>query len=104
RAKEPTCSDSFLGSGHAGGQSGEMEAAAVSSGSTVATFRAAAERLGAHPQDHGWRELYRLLAAGLATPPAPRLAELVTAVRAARPDSADAPLRALVGIAGRPLR
>jgi len=78
-----------------------MEAAAVSSGSTVATFRAAAERLGAHPQDHGWRELYRLFAAGLATPPAPRLAELVTAVRAARPDSGDEHLVTLVGIAVR---
>lgn len=71
----------------------------MTSGSAVATFQAAARRLGEHPQDHGWRELYRLFAAGLAGDRTPRLAALVAAVRTARPDSGDEHLVTLVGIA-----
>lgn len=67
--------------------------------SAVAAFQAAARRLGDHPQDHGWRELYRLFAAGLAGGQAPRLAAVVSAARSARPDSGDEHLVTLVGIA-----
>lgn len=58
----------------------------------------AAVRLGDHPQDHGWRELYRLFAHGLETD-APRLTEAVLAHQQARPvDSASHRLTVL-GIA-----
>lgn len=70
----------------------------------VAEFQAAARRLGDHPQDHGWRELYRLFAAGLASDQAPELAELVATAASAR-TSGTSPthLVTMVGIAVRAL-
>lgn len=63
--------------------------------------RVAAGKLGQHPQDHGWREFYRLLAHGLATPARelPQLHDLVDSAFAGRPTSSDSHLVALLGIA-----
>lgn len=46
-------------------------------GPAVERIRAAATALGQHPQDHGWRELYRLFATGLDGGEAPQLREVV---------------------------
>lgn len=67
----------------------------------VAAFAAAARRLGDHPHDHGWRELYRLFAYGLTERPAPQLTRAVDAARAHRPGSSDEHLVTLLGIAVR---
>ncbi|MPZ28161.1 MAG: hypothetical protein GEV12_17575 [Micromonosporaceae bacterium] len=61
--------------------------------------RAAASKLGRHPQDHGWRELYRLLAHGLSRPDTPHLHDLAAAALAGRPTSSDTHLVTLLGIA-----
>lgn len=82
---------------------------------------AAARRLSQHPHDHGWRDLYRLIAAGLAAPDpaapepealdptapdpaataAPALARVLRHARAGRPASSDVHLVTLLGIAVR---
>lgn len=60
--------------------------------------QAAAARLGRHPQDHGWRELYRLFAAALQER-APAFSTAVTQAAAARPESGDTHLVTVIGIA-----
>ena len=70
----------------------------------VAEFQAAARRLGDHPQDHGWRELYRLFDAAVASGQAPELVDLVATAAAARsPTSSPSHLVTVVGIAVRSL-
>lgn len=71
----------------------------------VASVGAAATRLGRHPQDHGWRELYRLLAHGLdrGQTSAPQLYGVVTGALAARPTGSPTHLVTLLGIAVRSL-
>jgi hypothetical protein len=58
----------------------------------------AATALGGHPQDHGWREFYRLLAFSIERR-SPALLSLVDAVIAARPDFAAAHMVTMLGIA-----
>lgn len=72
-----------------------MEAAA----SSAEALRRAAHRLGQHPQDHGWRELYRLFAHGLGSGRAPQLIDLAEFARAARPHDSDVHVITLLGIA-----
>ncbi|HEY8474376.1 MAG TPA: hypothetical protein VIL37_17310 [Natronosporangium sp.] len=63
-------------------------------------IRAAAHRLGRHPQDHGWRDLYRLFAYGLARPAAaPRLTSIATAAHHRLPTRSAVHLVTLLGIA-----
>lgn len=62
-------------------------------------IRVAAQRLGQHPQDHGWRELYRLIAYGLGNGHAPQLVNVVRRARAARHYDSDAHILTLLGIA-----
>jgi hypothetical protein len=64
----------------------------------LAQLQAAAARLGAHPQDHGWRGLYRLIAAALAQD-RPHLHHLLDKAAADRPESIDTHLITLLGIA-----
>lgn len=59
----------------------------------------AARRLGTHPYDLGWRELYRLFGYGLADRAAPQLTQVVTTARATRPDGSDPHLVTMLGIA-----
>jgi hypothetical protein len=59
----------------------------------------AAARLGRHPQDHGWRELYRLFAHGLDGDHAPQLREVVRTALAGRPGGSPGHLVTLLGIA-----
>lgn len=69
-------------------------------GGAVDDMQAAARRLGRHPQDHGWRELYRLFAYGLAHPAAaPTLAGIATTARARHPERSAVHLVTLLGIA-----
>ncbi|MEU5874157.1 hypothetical protein AB0A73_21705 [Glycomyces sp. NPDC047369] len=66
----------------------------------LSRLRDAAVRLGAHPQDHGWRELYRLFAVALAAPAsAPVFAAAAVEGAAARPESGDSHLVTVLGIA-----
>jgi hypothetical protein len=68
-------------------------------GAAVERVRAAADRLGRHPQDHGWRELYRLFAAGLDGGEAPQLRAVVTTALAQRATGSPHHLVTLLGIA-----
>ncbi|MFC4337938.1 hypothetical protein [Salininema proteolyticum] len=58
----------------------------------------AARRLADHPHDHGWRELYRLLALGLSRR-SPSLTSLLSSARVLRPGSGAVHLVTLFGIA-----
>jgi hypothetical protein len=58
----------------------------------------AASRLGQHPQDHGWREVYRLFAYGL-TEGAPELTGAVQRFHQSRPADSFTHLFTLLGIA-----
>jgi hypothetical protein len=61
-------------------------------------FRIAARGLGQHPQDHGWRDLYRLFSHGLDRS-APNLAATVMSHYRARPTLSATHLLTLLGIA-----
>jgi hypothetical protein len=61
-------------------------------------FRIAASGLGEHPQDHGWRDLYRLFSHGLDRS-APNLTATVLAHHRARPTLSETHLLTLLGIA-----
>jgi hypothetical protein len=65
---------------------------------TLEDFRAAAYGLGDHPQDHGWRHLYKLFSYGL-DHSAPHLTDIVLAQAKARPALSTTHLLALLGIA-----
>jgi hypothetical protein len=65
---------------------------------TLEDFRAAASGLGHHPQDHGWRDLYRLFSYGL-NRSAPNLTTLTLAEARARPALSATHLITLLGIA-----
>jgi hypothetical protein len=67
----------------------------------VARMGAAARRLGRHPQDHGWREFYRLIALGLDGGRAPQLQAVVTTALAGRSGGSATHLVTLLGIAVR---
>jgi hypothetical protein len=64
----------------------------------VEAFRNAARGLAEHPQDHGWRGLYRVFSDGLDRS-APNLTATVLAHRRARPTSSETHLLTLLGIA-----
>ncbi|XVU28691.1 hypothetical protein ACQPZJ_17045 [Actinoplanes sp. CA-054009] len=64
----------------------------------LADAYSAARSLGDHPQDHGWRELYRLFAYGLEVE-APELGDMVITFRKARSESSFTHLLTLLGIA-----
>jgi hypothetical protein len=64
----------------------------------VEKLEAAARKLGQHPQDHGWRELYRLFAHGLGHGSQP-LVEVVAAAKTRQPGRSDVHLVTLLGIA-----
>ncbi|MBL7258517.1 hypothetical protein [Paractinoplanes lichenicola] len=64
----------------------------------LADAYSAARSLGDHPQDHGWRELYRLFAYGLEQE-APDLGNTVTTSRKARSECSFTHLMTLLGIA-----
>lgn len=66
--------------------------------SDLEEFRLAASGLGQHPQDHGWRDLYRLCGYGL-DHRAPRLTEVLMAEHEARPALSATHLITLLGIA-----
>lgn len=59
---------------------------------------AAARKLGNHPQDHGWREIYRLFAYGLGHGSEP-LVDVVTTAKVRQPTRSDVHLVTLLGIA-----
>jgi hypothetical protein len=61
-------------------------------------FRTAAAGLGHHPQDHGWRALYRLFSHGLDLS-APNLTATILKQQAARPTLSATHLLTLLGIA-----
>jgi hypothetical protein len=61
-------------------------------------FRNAASGLAEHPQDHGWRDLYRVFSDGLDRS-APNLTATVLAHHSARPTSSETHLLTLLGIA-----
>jgi hypothetical protein len=61
-------------------------------------FRNAASGLAEHPQDHGWRDLYRVFSHGLDRL-APNLTATVLAHHTARPTSSETHLLTLLGIA-----
>jgi hypothetical protein len=61
-------------------------------------FRNAATGLAEHPQDHGWRDLYRVFSHGLDRS-APNLTATVLAHHSARPSSSETHLLTLLGIA-----
>jgi hypothetical protein len=61
-------------------------------------FRNAASGLAEHPQDHGWRDLYRVFSHGLDRS-APNLTATVLAHHSARPTSSETHLLTLLGIA-----
>jgi hypothetical protein len=65
---------------------------------TLVAFRNAANGLAAHPQDHGWRDLYRVFSHGLDRL-APNLTATVLAHHSARPTSSETHLLTLLGIA-----
>jgi len=65
--------------------------------SALSAIRTAADRLGRHPQDHGWRDLYRLISHGLSGS-APLLKKLVLEHHSIRRDSSPAHLITLLGI------
>jgi hypothetical protein len=72
----------------------------MASGPAVESVLTAARKLGQHPHDHGWRELYRLFAYGLAGEhPAPHLMDVVTKAQARRPTRSPVHLVTLLGIA-----
>jgi hypothetical protein len=64
----------------------------------VEEVAAAARKLGQHPQDHGWRELYRLFAHGLGHG-SPPLVDVVTTAKVRQPGRSDVHLVTLLGIA-----
>ena len=64
----------------------------------IEEFRLAARGLGDHPQDHGWRELYRLFSYGLDLS-ARNLTATVLSHRDAKPTSSETHLLTLLGIA-----
>jgi hypothetical protein len=64
----------------------------------VSEAELAAERLGGHPQDHGWRELYRLFAHGLKAA-APELTRTIVDFRESRPTCSYSHVIVLLGIA-----
>lgn len=66
--------------------------------SGLSDARLAAEELGKHPQDHGWRELYRLIALGLRQD-VPALVQTLAHMRLAQPASSHVHLVTLLGIA-----
>jgi hypothetical protein len=61
-------------------------------------FRNAASGLAEHPQDHGWRDLYRVFSHGFDRS-APNLTATVLAHHSARPTSSETHLLTLLGIA-----
>lgn len=61
-------------------------------------FRLAANGLGQHPQDHGWRDLYRLFGHGLSNS-APNLATVLREQHEARPTLSATHILTLLGIA-----
>jgi len=65
---------------------------------TLERVREAAAGLGRHPQDHGWRELYRLLTLALERVES-RLAAVVATCRIERSDCSDTHFVTLLGIA-----
>lgn len=67
----------------------------------VESIDTAASRLAAHPHDHGWRDLYLLVAHGLAGDPprAPQLANILTSTQRQRPNLSATHLVTLLGIA-----
>jgi hypothetical protein len=66
----------------------------------VNEVQAAASKLGQHPHDHGWRELYRLFAYGLAQETAaPQLADAVATAQVRHPSQSAVHLVTLLGIA-----
>ena len=71
----------------------------AASSALVGIWRAA-DGLGLHPHDHGWRELYRLFAFGIASG-APLLCEAAVAGRHSRPAGSDTHLVTMLGIAVR---
>ncbi|MCO8278055.1 hypothetical protein M1L60_46550, partial [Actinoplanes sp. TRM 88003] len=78
----------------------DVELAADGSGqvTVLADAYSAARSLGDHPQDHGWRELYRLFAYGLERE-APDLGNTVTTSRKTRSECSFTHLMTLLGIA-----
>jgi hypothetical protein len=73
-------------------------------GPAVERVRTAARKLGQHPQDHGWRELYRLFAYGLdRDDQAPRLVAAVIRASGRRTGNSAVHLVTLLGIAVRTL-
>jgi hypothetical protein len=66
--------------------------------SFIAAARNAAEQLGHHPQDHGWRDVYRLFAAGFAAG-SPGLLKVSTVAHELRPEHSITHLITLLGIA-----
>ena len=69
----------------------------------IADALSAAQSLGRHPQDHGWRELYRLFAYGLELE-APELSNTIVTFHKARPECSLAHLMTLLGIAVKEVR
>lgn len=65
---------------------------------SIEGFRIAARGLGEHPQDHGWRELYRLFSYGLDRS-APNLTATALSHHRARPTLSETHLLTLLGIA-----
>lgn len=63
----------------------------------IEELRAAAERLGTHPQDHGWREFFRLVGHGLGDP-AGDLADVLMRCARRRPAHSASHLINLFGI------
>lgn len=66
--------------------------------STLEDYHEVAKRLGQHPQDHGWRELYKLVGYGLQES-APELVSILTKFRNLRPSSSASHAITLLGIA-----
>jgi hypothetical protein len=65
---------------------------------SIEEFRIAARGLGEHPQDHGWRELYKLFSYGLDRS-APNLTATALSHHRARPTLSETHLLTLLGIA-----
>jgi hypothetical protein len=66
----------------------------------IAHVQQAAADLGGHPQDHGWREFYRLIAYGLELR-SPGLVTVLESAMTARPESGATHLVTMLGIAVR---
>lgn len=64
----------------------------------IADAHSAARNLGDHPQDHGWRELYRLFAYGLERE-VPELGDMIVTFRKERSECSFTHLLTLLGIA-----